>query len=512
MAKRFPLDIIISATDKASAVLNRVSDRVAKFYAPFEALRKSFGMFAEKTGLAGVGSALQNVGSEVLALGRKIALGFGVAAIAVGGFAYKQAMAADEIGDTANRLNITTDALQAYTYGFGQADVNQESFIASLDTLNKNLGDAKIGLGRATPLFRGLALDPRKFKTIDQLLPALADRLSRITDPAKRAAIAQRLLGDSGATMALKLAEGPKALREMMDAARGAGAIIGGGVIRSADKFTNTLAGLKATFAGVAGNAIGQLYPALIKLAQGIQAAIVKHQPQIEAFAEQFAKNLPTYIDRTINAVQGLAAALEPLVKLVGFMVDNFGAGNTVLIALSATIGAKLIGALFGLGSALVSLGVSMSVAFGLPALIVAGVAAVVAAGWWLYKNWDKVSMAIGDSIDWVVEKFTNAWENIKAVHVAAFNWIADKIKSLYKSTGLEWIADKVSSLAGSSSSATTGGAYLGPLMQSAIGPTQQVNVSVDLSNLPPGTRTSATASDGVGFDLNRGFALPGVF
>lgn len=515
MAKRYPLEILISATDKASAVLNRVADRVERFNAPFRRLNRALGDFADKTGISRVGTALKNVGTEALAVGRRVALGLGAATAAIGAFAFTQIKAADAIGDTAARLNISTRALQAYQFGFQQADVDQQAFIASLDTLNKNLGEAKIGIGKALPLFRGLALDPKQFRTIDELLPALADRLSRITDPLKRAAIANKLLGQAGAQMALKLAEGPGALREMEAAARAAGAVIDGDVIESAGRLDTLLGSLRMTLAGVAGNALGRLYPAMIKIGAAIQAAIIDHMPQIMAFADQFAANLPGYIDRARDAFNALRGAVEPVWRLFSFLSEKIGTGNTVLATLAVIIGGKLLLALGSLGIALAQLGVNLSVAFGVPGLIVAAVATAVAAGWWLYKNWDAVWIKIVDGVGWVVEKFRTAWDSIKSAAVAAFEGIKTALELAFKSSplyplfkGLSWIAGKAfgpSQAAPIASAPAVGGALLQP------GPRQQVEVKVDLSNLPPGTRTRARASDGLALDLSRGFAMPGV-
>jgi phage-related minor tail protein len=518
MAKRYPLDILISVTDKASAALNRVADRIERRFKPFADLRKSIGNFADQSGLAGVGTALKNVGAEALAVGRRVAIGLTVATAAIAAFTLQHVNAADAIGDTAARLNISTDALQAYQFGFQRADVDQQAFISSLDTLNKNLGLAKIGLGKALPLFRGLALDPRKFKTIDELLPVLAQRLSRIPDPAKRAAIASRLLGEAGAQMAVKLAEGPKALEEMMSAARKAGVLLRADTIEAAGELDERLKSLRSTFQGVAGNALGQLYPALIRIAEGVQAAIIRYQPQIEAFATQFAQRLPVYIDRTIDALRGLRDAFEPIASLIGFLVEKFGAGNVVIGAFAVLVGGKLIAALYGLGTSLVALGASMSAAFVVPALIVAAVAAAVAAGWWLYKNWDKVSDAIGGTIEQIVINFTLAWERVKKGAVSAFEWLIDKLKMIWENSplglmfrGIGWVADRVGDAMGGgaapvASAAPVGGGLL------AGGPRRDyVTVKVDLSNLPPGARTSASASDGMALDLSRGWAMPGV-
>lgn len=512
MAKRFPLEILISATDKATAVLNRLSERFEKLTQPFSRLRKAFDGLAERSGIARVGDALRGVGSSVAAVSRRVAFATSLATGALGALIYRQLQASDAIGDTAARLNISTDALQAYHYGFSQADVSAESFTSALDSLNKNLGLAKLGMGKALPLFRGLAIDPKKFRTLDELLPALADRLSKISDPTKRAAIASKLLGDAGAQMALKLAEGPRALQEMGQAARDAAAIIREDAITAAGTFDQTLQKLRSTLSGVAGNALGRLYPALEKIAKAFGKAIVENQPKIEAFAQRFADNLPDALDKAGAALETLRDVARKLEKAFQWCSDKIGTTNTVLGVLAVVAGGPVIPALATLTAALLRMGVAMAVAFPIPTLIVGGIALAIAAVWKLWKNWDKISAWIGDQIDWLGDKFGGLWDGI----VDAFKWAIDKLKPIWETSPLGLIFrsmgaifDRIQSASGSAptSAPPVGGRLLGPL----AGPRQQVDVRVDLSNLPPGTRATATASDGIGLDLSRGWAMPGA-
>lgn len=517
MAKRFPLEIFISATDKASAVLNRLADRVERFQAPFTRLRKAFGEFADKTGLAKVGTAIKNVGAEALAVGRRVAVGLSVATIALGAFIKRHADAGDAVNDTAERLNIGRGALQEFTYAFKFFGVEQAQVVAGLDSLHKNLGQAQAGMGKAVQIFRGLGIDPKKFKSTSDLLPVLANRLSRISDPAKRAAIAGKLLSDSaGPQMAVLLGKGTAELARWREEARKTGSVIEDEALDGVSKFNDQLDKLGFMLRGSVGNALGKLYPALTNIGKAIEGAIVRYQPQIEAFAEQFGANLPRYIEAIVDAFRGLRDALSPVVNLVAWMVDKFGAGNTVMISFAAIVGGKLIGALLSLGMALVGLGVKMTVAFGAPLLIVAGVAAAVAAGWWLYKNWDKVSAGIGKIWDRVVDGFKSAWERIKKAARDAFGFVLDTLKSMWDNSpfglifrGFGAIMDRIQGTSGAApvSAPSVSGRLPGPWAP----PRQQVDVKVDLSNLPPGTRATATASDGIGLDLSRGFAMPGL-
>ncbi|HWK52679.1 MAG TPA: hypothetical protein VNR40_22455 [Steroidobacter sp.] len=512
MAKRFPLEILISATDKATAVLNRLSERFEKLTQPFSRLRKAFDGLAERSGIARVGDALRGVGSSIAAVSRRVAFATSLATGALGALIYRQLQASDAIGDTAARLNISTDALQAYQYGFGQADVSAESFTSALDTLNQGLGLAKIGMGKALPLFRGLAIDPKKFRTLDELLPALADRLSRISDPTKRAAIATKLLGDAGAQMALKLVEGPKALDEMGDAARKAGAIIRTDAITAAGKFDQTMNKLRSTLKGVAGNALGKLTPALDKIAEAFGKAIIDNQPKIEAFAEKFADNLPDALEKAGAAFETLQDVLKKLDKAFQWCSDKIGTTNTVIGILAVVAGGPVIGALATLTAAVMRLGLAFAVAFPIPTIIALAVIAI----WQLWKNWDKVSAWIGDKLEWLGDFFESVWDKLpnglkRVLRIIKALWDGSPLGLLFRSIGA--VFDHIQAASGPGAGAATptappvGGRLLGPL----AGPRQQVDVRVDLSNLPPGTRAIATASEGIGFELSRGYAMPGA-
>jgi phage-related minor tail protein len=516
VAKRFPLEILISASDKATAVLNRISDRIDRFYSPFTRLRKALGEVTDKVVLSRVGGALKNVGTEALALGRRVAAGLAVATAAAGAFIRSQASIGDQINKASQRLNIGRAALQEYTYAFRMNGLEQAQVVSGLDTLNKNLGEAKIGIGKALPIFRGLAINPKQFATTAELLPVLADRLSRVRDPIQRAAIAGKLFGDSGKQMAVLLGHGSEELARWTKEARLAGAVIGDEALDGVAKFNDALDQLRFTLQGIIGNALGRIYPTLVRIAESIRATVIRYQSQIEQFARKFADNLPRYISNTVDALRGLRDVLAPISNLIGWMIEKFGAGNTVMIAFATIVGGKLIGALFSLGTALAALGVSLTAAFAAPALIIAGVSAIVAAGWWLYKNWDRITKKIGELFDWLFgEVWRERWQRMKQIAATVLNWIAAIIKhgpvGLIFRSGVA-LGNRLGIGQAPATATGNGTQSLGPtLARSGPGNQQEVTVKVDLSNLPPGTRTEARVSPGLNLALSRGWAMPGV-
>ena len=69
--------------------------------------------------------------------------------------------------------------------------------------------------------------------------------------------------------------------------------------------------------------------------------------------------------------------------------------------------------------------------------LIIAAVAALVAAGWWLYNNWDKVVNAIGAAWDWLKNIFISGWEWIKSLF--SFEWISSSWDAACDAVSAGW-------------------------------------------------------------------------
>jgi len=83
------LEILITATDKATAVMNRVNDRVDRMTKPFNALGKTMGDFSKASGLSNVGKELGkiktvagDVASKVASILPPLAAVAGVASVA----------------------------------------------------------------------------------------------------------------------------------------------------------------------------------------------------------------------------------------------------------------------------------------------------------------------------------------------------------------------------------------------------------------------------------------------
>jgi hypothetical protein len=148
--KKFPLSLIVKAVDQASGPLAAMTAKLNAQLSPFKALNENwskFGQAANFGAISNVGGALKNVGSEVFNVAARLgglALGAGLAFGAV----IKGAMdAGDALGEHASRVGFSVDAYASLQHAAAQADVDQEQFASSLDKLNKQMGDMKVGKG-----------------------------------------------------------------------------------------------------------------------------------------------------------------------------------------------------------------------------------------------------------------------------------------------------------------------------------------------------------------------------
>ena len=140
-------------------------------------------------------------------------------------------------------------------------------------------------------------------------------------------------------------------------------------------------------------------------LMDAFSSALDVVQPMIEKVAELAEKfsNASPETQKMIIVAGGLLAALGPVISTISTL--STGIGSII------KIGGGLItnfGAIGSAGSALAGgLSATIGFLFSPAGAILVGIAAVVAGGVWLYKNWDTVKEKAGQLKEWVSTKWT---------------------------------------------------------------------------------------------------------
>lgn len=223
-------------------------------------------------------------------MGEKLRAGFSMASAAASAFAGSvvvdkvlQAVTAgldyaSSLGEVAQQLGVTTDALQEYRYAATQAGLSQDEMDQGLAQLTRRIGEAASGTKSQAEAFAKLGISVRdtngNILKAGDAIPLIADALQRIESPAERAAILMDMFGKSGQKLEPLLSGGAGAVNNLRDAAHKLGVVLSEEQIQKADDTADKLASVKtvleAKFAGVVADnadAILRLAEALLTLA-----------------------------------------------------------------------------------------------------------------------------------------------------------------------------------------------------------------------------------------------------
>lgn len=193
------------------------------------------------------------------------------AATAVGFLAQSVRSAADfsdELGDLAQTLGTTTERLSALKYA---ADIEGvfEPLQSGMSKLAKVSEDFRDGSAGAIESFGKLKIDPTSFNDTSELFTEVADKLSKMEDGARKTAIAQELLGKSGAQLLPLINQGADGLRKSADEAERFGLIVSDDVAEAAGKFNDNINKITQAANGLKIEIGNSFLPALADLTQG---------------------------------------------------------------------------------------------------------------------------------------------------------------------------------------------------------------------------------------------------
>lgn len=356
------------------------------------------------------GNKVSNVGQKLMPISRTAA-GIGAGLLGLG---YKAVTAADDLNTLSQQTGLTTEEIQKMQYASDLVDVSFEDISGALKKMKKNMtGHAdtweKLGISVTD-------VDGNMRSATDVFYESL-EALSQIENETERDQVAMDLFGKSADQLAGIIDDGGAALKEYGDEAKNLGLIMEQDTIDSLNEMNDTLDKLK-------GNFKGSFAKLGASVAKAFGPALEKASGLLETFAEKI-RNLTPEQTEMIAKIAGVVAAIAPLLLVGGKLIS--GIGKIMMLA-------PMISTAF---SALLS-----------PVgLIVLGIAALVAIGVVLYKNWDKIKAKAAELKD----KIVNAWNNLKTKTAEAWQNMKDKISTTWEnikssvSAKIEELKDKIS-------------------------------------------------------------------
>jgi len=180
---------------------------------------------------------------------------------AIASFVRTALSAADALGDVADRIGVSVEALSRLQFAAQESDVEIEALNKSLQRFQITVSDAFQGIGSAQRSLSALNLTAADLRGIglEQQLGIIADRFNLLSDPADRTRVAVDLFGKSGAELVPLLARGSAGISELTRRADELGITLNGRAVDGIDRASKALDRLAASARSVIANRFGTL-------------------------------------------------------------------------------------------------------------------------------------------------------------------------------------------------------------------------------------------------------------
>ena len=302
--------------------------------------------------------------------------------------AVKSAAAADDLATLSAQTGLTVEEIQKMQYASKLVDVSVDDMTGSLKKLTQQMGkDADIfdKLGVSIRDENGEMRD-----ATDVWYDSLA-ALSQVQNETERDTLSMELFGKSAASLTGIIDDGGQAMKDLGQEAEDLGLIMSGDAVQSAVEFNNQMDLMKErvsmAFMEMGSSLATELVPMLEKLVEVVTTVVT------------WFSDLDGTTQTVILTVLGLVAAISPVLGMISAITGAAAALNVAVLPMIGTMAA-----------------------------VVVGVAAVVAIGVTLYKNWDTIK-----------QKAEELWQKIKETFANIKQTILDAVDRIKEAFKFEW-------------------------------------------------------------------------
>ena len=445
----FRLTAILAVRDTMLPVMKQVSARWGNFRkvidgTQFKNLQKQVALFnrSMQNVAATAGDVAGRIGGPFLALAGSV------------GFSLQQAVTSfastgDALDKMSQRIGITAEQLQEFSYAATHAGAAPEDLEDALKDLGTHMAEIANGLdtsSSAFTLFQKLGIEMKdaagNMRPVEQVFLDLADAIQRNEDPALRAKMAMATMGASGRKLIPMLAGGSDGLKQMAAQARDLGLVMSNDAVASAATMTDHMDDMRAVIGSV-GNTIGaKLAPTVIRMSDRFRDLAAANR---EAFSQKFA-SVAERLAETIEKIdfEGIASAVLTVADYAIRAFNAVGGFNTVLYATGAIMAGKTLMSVIALGSSIISMvqtfgtlvtaartaAVAIAGAFGPVGLVLTAVAAIAGV---VIANWDRIWPALKAGASAAADFIGAVWDTVVPKFQAVFGSLLSIAKAFFQ-------------------------------------------------------------------------------
>ena len=268
--------------------------------------------------------------NQSLGLVRKALFNFKVGLTAVAGAAgigllvKSSLQSIDTLGKTAQKLGVTSQALQKLRYASNLAGVETRTVDMAVQRFTRRLSEAANGTGEAKDALKELGLNAKELakQPLDKQMLKLADAFDNVQSSGDKVRLAFKLFDSEGVAFVNTLEGGSAALQQMFQDAEGLGFILSSSAIKGVEEANDAMMKLGTMFGGVRDQLVAALAPALRVIVDLMRNKLVK-AIETAGGIKKFAKELAIGV---INLVESIAKAIyrfgERSQRVIFGMVD----------------------------------------------------------------------------------------------------------------------------------------------------------------------------------------------
>jgi len=305
-------------------------------------------------GLKRLQAKVQSIGAGFTKIG---SIGLSAGGALLGAFAATAKVftnAGSQLDDMSKRTGFSVETLSALDYAAGQSGTSLESVEKASRGMARQLLAAENGSEGANANLAALGLtieQLRGLKPEDQFT-LIADRLSKVSDPSQRAAMAMKMFGKSGTELIPLLKDGKGGISALMSEARELGVVMSSDDATAAEKLGDVFEQLRAQFKAFViqiGAAVSGDLLSLAQRATAIGASAISWVNANRALIATVAK-----VAAVVTIAGAALVGIGTTFTLIGVAAGGFAAaislGATVLGAIISPVG-LVVAAVAGLAT-----------------------------------------------------------------------------------------------------------------------------------------------------------------
>jgi len=339
-----------------------------------------------KTGLSQADSQMGRFAAGIQKHHRAIGMAMtaaGGAILAVGVLSVKTfAQMGDEVAKMARKTGFSTEALSELRHAAELSGTDIMGLDKATKRMSKTIVDASEGMTTYIRAFDRIGLSAEELIGLspEEQFLEIGQAIADLEDPTLRAATAQDIFGRAGMALLPMFDRGSEALAEMRQEAHDLGIVFDEEAAKKAEEMTDAMYRVEATISGLKMTIADTFIPILMPLVEKIKEVVTSVQNWMKENPE-----LARVLTIVVTAIGALMVVLGPLLIMLPGIVTAVGLVGGALAVLTGPIG-----------------------------IAIAAIAALIAIGVMVWKNWDKIK-----------EKAISTWNTIAGFFQEVWNWIA---------------------------------------------------------------------------------------